>query len=185
MSVYLRAALALTCSLLAVQSATAAPATTKTLPEWMLGEWVVTHVYQVRGMDRTYFDPYQYYPVKHMTITSKQILLTDYGCEVESVTHSTGRFKAVFSEGVGGASPNLFDGLPKFPEKVTYEKVKCSHRLIFMKDDDSPDGKKTHIETEKDGSAQWNIIVHSHTEIDLPYYYGAYLRLRKVTPATS
>ena len=52
-----------------------------------------------------------------------------------------------------------------------------------MKDDDSPDGKKTHIQ--KDDAAQWNIIVHSHTEIDLPYSYGAYLQLRKVTPATS
>ncbi|MBS0959298.1 hypothetical protein [Acetobacter thailandicus] len=185
MSVYLRAALALTCSLLAVQSATAAPATTKTLPEWMLGEWVVTHVYQSKSIDRTYFDPKQSYPQKHITITQKQIILTDYGCEVESVTHSTGHFKKVFTDGISGPPSTDYDGLPKFPEKITYQKVKCSHRLAVVKDDDSSDGKKTHIETEKDGSAQWNIIVHSHTEIDLPYYYGAYLQLRKITPATS
>ncbi|MBS1003674.1 hypothetical protein [Acetobacter thailandicus] len=185
MSVYLRAALALTCSLLAVQSATAAPVTTKTLPEWMLGEWVVTHVYQARGMDRTYFDPYQYYPGKHMTITPRQLLLTDFGCEVESVTHSTGRFKAVFSEGIGGLTPGMFDGLPKFPEKITYEKVKCSHRLAVVKDDDSSDGKETHMVFEKTISDQWNVIIRSYTEIDLPYYGNNYLQLRKVTPATS
>ncbi|MBS0959300.1 hypothetical protein [Acetobacter thailandicus] len=182
MSVYLRAAIALTCSLLAVQSATAVPAATKTLPEWMLGEWVVTHVYQARDMDRTYFDPYKYYPGKHLTITPRQMLLTDFGCEIESVTHSTGRFKAVFSEGIGGLTPGMFDGLPKFPEKVTYEKVKCSHRLVIFKNSSSDD-KKTHIE--KTISDQWNVIMRSHTEIDLPYYGNNYLQLRKVTPATS
>lgn len=183
MSVYLRAALALTCSLLAVQSATAAPATTKTLPEWMLGEWVVTHVYQSKSIDRTYFDPKQSYPGKHLTITPKQMFLEDLGCEVESVTHSTGRFKKVFTDGISGPPSTDYDGLPKFPEKVTYEKVKCSHHLVLVKDDDSPDGKKTHIQ--KSIPMKWNIIVHSHTEIDLPFYSGSYLQLRKVTPATS
>ncbi|MBS0980664.1 hypothetical protein [Acetobacter thailandicus] len=134
-------------------------------------------------MDRTYFDPYQYYPGKHLTITLRQLLLTDFGCEVESVTHSTGRFKKVFTDGVSGPPYTDYDGLPKFPEKVTYGKVQCSHRLVIFKDDDSQSVSREHIE--KSIPVKWNIIVHSHTEIDLPFYYGAYLHLRKVTPATS
>ncbi|OUI87937.1 hypothetical protein HK11_08045 [Acetobacter sp. DmW_043] len=183
MSVYLRAALALTCSLLAVQSATAAPATTKTLPEWMLGEWVVTHVYQAKSIDRTDFNPKQYYPGKHLIVAPGQMRLGDFGCEVESVIHSTGRFKKVFTDGVSGPPFTDYDGLPKFPEKVTYEKVQCSHRLVIFKDDDSQSVSREHIE--KSIPVKWNIIVHSHAEIDLPYYGATYLQLRKVTPATS
>ncbi|MBS0959299.1 hypothetical protein [Acetobacter thailandicus] len=183
MSVYLRAALALTCSLLAVQSATAAPVTTKTMPEWMLGEWVVTHVYQSKNVDRSNFDPSRFYPGKHLIVASGEIRLEDLGCEVASVTHSTGYFKKVFAEGVGGELPIEYSGLPKFPEKITYEKVKCSHRLNIFKENESSINPKPHIE--KSIPTQWNIIVHSHTEIDLPFYSGSYLQLRKVTPATS
>jgi hypothetical protein len=153
----------------------AAELPTDGLPDWLLGQWQVTKIYEDRG--KFYPDPAAepriYYRDQIMTIELGRIIFTDSTCADITVKEKLDTVANLLKQETGYGGPERIGLKPKIGQ-VYYFDVKCGKRFREIMGNT----------LEERPGLSWRIIPDGHSKIDMPFFGGSYLELRKLGPTS-
>lgn len=142
------------------------------IPTWLLGDWVVTKIYE----DKTVYpeadrEPQVWLGGKTMKIETGKLSLGGEICLDLDVAMKHGNARKVFVTELGKPPENI--GVKLSNTAIDYLRVTC--------------GKSFTDETfERDEGLKldWNIFLKSKDQIEMPFFGGAYLELRRTAPTS-
>jgi hypothetical protein len=145
----------------------------KGLPDWLLGDWSVTKVYQLNDDLARYPDPGNE-PVarwtgKIMTIEADRLHLGVDICTDLTVREKRDTVRHLVKHELG-AEPEVFGGLTPRPGSLPYLRINCG-RSLTEEEDGLDDRHVNYID--------WVVIPNGHDKIDLMFLGPCYLELRR------
>jgi hypothetical protein len=142
------------------------------LPHWLLGDWIVTKVYEA---DIPYPDPEGEPKVRFgsqkLTIGPDKLSLSGEVCTDLDIVTKRGTLGQILAGTIGRKPAEL--GLSVSHESTSYLVVTCGKS--FQEDTE----ERTHTP-----SVHWHILLKSRDNISMPFFGGAYLELRRPAPTS-
>lgn len=149
------------------------------LPDWMLGDWPVRHVFQ--DDDKPYPEsggPNVWWKDKSLRVESDRLVFDDTTCEGTHATLQQGEVSTLLHATTRETFSDL--GMPVEKGTVIYYKVRCDHVLVQMR---AFQGHPTHT-NELDNDKPWYLIVRSKTELAMPYRSWSFIVFGRAGPST-
>ncbi|MTJ81246.1 MAG: hypothetical protein F8N37_09535 [Telmatospirillum sp.] len=143
------------------------------IPNWLLGDWIVTKVYQA-GEDVVRYQEPEAEPVvrltgKTMTVEPNRLSLGGEVCADISVRKRRDTIRHLVKDVELGAEPEIF-GLTPRPGRLPYLEINCGRSLTEEKDGQDD----RHI-----NYIDWIVIPNGHDKIDLMFMGPCYVELRR------
>ena len=155
----------------------ASPSKFTGVPTWLLGDWIAVEIHQ--DADGTYSskedEPRNWLAGQQLRITADSLTLANDRCQSPAATFHHGSWSKPLHEFGGGNLESL--GLANRDKVIEYISFECSHD--YQKFDN--EAEFIHDRTIK---ITWYAIIHSHTEIDMPFFGGSYVKFKKASPTT-
>jgi hypothetical protein len=139
------------------------------LPDWLLGDWVVTKVYQAPDNEIHYRDaeaePVVKLTGKTMTVEPNRLHLNDEICTDLTVQQK----RDTINHLVPGRKPEKLGLIPR-PGQLPYLKINCGKSLT-----EGPDG----LDDRHINYIYWVVIPNGRDKIDLVFLGPCYVELRR------
>ncbi|MDR3440952.1 hypothetical protein [Telmatospirillum sp.] len=144
------------------------------LPDWLLGDWVVTKVYQLNDglihYRNSEAEPVVKLTGKIMTIEANRLHLGVDICTDLTVQEKRDNIRHLVKDVKLGGEPEMYGGLTPRPGRLPYLDINCGKPFS-----EGPDG----IGAREANSVDWVVIPNGHDKIDLMFLYPCYVELRR------
>ena len=152
---------------------------TQGIPVWLMGIWIPVEIHQ--DEDALYpsrqDEPRYWISGQRLVINKNSLTFADDRCENPTVDSRHGRPSVPIRETGSGTLKRL--GLPLDDKPVDYLEFNCARDVFKLQSETSfvhPQDRTIKI--------TWPVIIHSHDEIDMPFFGRSYVRFKRASPTT-